>query len=147
MHILISNDDGIYSPGLKALAEVADDFGEVRVVAPDVDVKLFREQMLQMGQPRPRFVLFLSRDDRALKLSQSLWGGAPRLGEIDPRDEPYKSELQREQIMVFDVTYLQGDPHSRTFDDVKSVMGMIERRLAQGQQLDEDPTRSVPATQ
>jgi 5'-nucleotidase len=37
MHILISNDDGIYSPGLKALAEVADDFGEVRVVAPDVE--------------------------------------------------------------------------------------------------------------
>jgi esterase/lipase superfamily enzyme len=118
----------------------------VLLVAPDVDVNLFREQMHQMGTPRPRFALFLSRDDRALKLSQSLWGGATRLGDIDARDEPYKSELQRAQIMVFDVTYLQGDPHSRTFDDVQSVMGMIERRLAQGQQLDEDPTRSTAAT-
>ena len=37
MRILISNDDGIYSPGLAALAAVAKKFGEVRVVAPDVE--------------------------------------------------------------------------------------------------------------
>ena len=37
MRILISNDDGIYSPGLAALAEAASAFGEVRVVAPDVE--------------------------------------------------------------------------------------------------------------
>jgi 5'-nucleotidase len=37
MRILISNDDGIYSPGIAALAEVASRFGEVRIVAPDVE--------------------------------------------------------------------------------------------------------------
>ena len=37
MRILIANDDGVYSPGLAALAEVARRFGEVRVVAPDVE--------------------------------------------------------------------------------------------------------------
>ncbi len=37
MRILISNDDGIYSPGLLALAEAAREFGEVRIVAPDVE--------------------------------------------------------------------------------------------------------------
>lgn len=37
MRILISNDDGIYSPGLHALAEVASEFGEVLIVAPDVE--------------------------------------------------------------------------------------------------------------
>ncbi|HLT06427.1 MAG TPA: 5'/3'-nucleotidase SurE [Cyclobacteriaceae bacterium] len=37
MKILISNDDGIYSPGILALAEVAAAFGEVRIVAPDVE--------------------------------------------------------------------------------------------------------------
>jgi 5'/3'-nucleotidase len=37
MHILVSNDDGIYSPGIAALAEVASEFGTVRVVAPDVE--------------------------------------------------------------------------------------------------------------
>jgi 5'-nucleotidase len=37
MRILISNDDGVYSPGLRALARVARQFGEVRIVAPDVE--------------------------------------------------------------------------------------------------------------
>jgi 5'-nucleotidase len=37
MRILISNDDGIYSPGLAALAEVASKFGDVRIVAPNVE--------------------------------------------------------------------------------------------------------------
>src|SRR5688572_28820213 len=37
MRILVTNDDGIYSPGIAALAKVATRFGEVRVVAPDVE--------------------------------------------------------------------------------------------------------------
>ena len=37
MRILVVNDDGIYSPGIAALARVAREFGEVRVVAPDVE--------------------------------------------------------------------------------------------------------------
>jgi len=37
MRILITNDDGVYSPGIAALAEVASAFGEVRIVAPDVE--------------------------------------------------------------------------------------------------------------
>lgn len=37
MKILVTNDDGIYSPGIAALASIALKFGEVRVVAPDVE--------------------------------------------------------------------------------------------------------------
>jgi 5'/3'-nucleotidase len=38
MRILIANDDGIYSPGIRALADVAAKFGDVRIVAPDVEM-------------------------------------------------------------------------------------------------------------
>ena len=37
MRILIANDDGIYSPGLLALAEAAQAFGDVQLYAPDVE--------------------------------------------------------------------------------------------------------------
>jgi 5'-nucleotidase len=37
MRILIVNDDGVYSPGIAALAEVASAFADVRIVAPDVE--------------------------------------------------------------------------------------------------------------
>lgn len=33
--ILVCNDDGIFSPGIRALAEVADEFGDVAIIAPD----------------------------------------------------------------------------------------------------------------
>jgi 5'-nucleotidase len=38
MRILITNDDGVYSPGIVALAQAAARFGEVRIVAPDVEM-------------------------------------------------------------------------------------------------------------
>lgn len=37
MNILIVNDDGIYSPGILALAEIASEFGRVTLFAPDVE--------------------------------------------------------------------------------------------------------------
>lgn len=33
--ILVCNDDGIFSPGILALADVADEFGQVEIIAPD----------------------------------------------------------------------------------------------------------------
>ena len=38
MRILITNDDGIYSPGLLALAEIAASLGQVRIVAPHMEM-------------------------------------------------------------------------------------------------------------
>jgi 5'-nucleotidase len=37
MRLLLANDDGVYSPGLAALADAAAAFGEVSIVAPDVE--------------------------------------------------------------------------------------------------------------
>jgi 5'-nucleotidase len=37
MRILVTNDDGIYSPGIAALAKIASRFGKVTVIAPDVE--------------------------------------------------------------------------------------------------------------
>jgi 5'-nucleotidase len=38
MRILVTNDDGIYSPGIAALARAAAAFGDLRIVAPDVEM-------------------------------------------------------------------------------------------------------------
>jgi esterase/lipase superfamily enzyme len=133
---------------LKALNSMAARVGRIGnkirnvvFVAPDVGVDVFRQQIQEMGTSRPRFALFLSQDDAALKISRSISGGATRLGDINPEEEPYKSELDREKIVVFDLTHLGGDAHSRAFDSVTSVMGMIERRLARRQQFAEDTSR------
>ncbi|WP_426616222.1 alpha/beta hydrolase [Bradyrhizobium sp. McL0616] len=117
----------------------------VAMVAPDVEFEAFREQIHEMGSSRPRFALFLSQDDGALKLSKSIAGGLTRLGGVNPEEEPYKGELAHANIIVFDITHLQGRAHARAFEDATTVMGMIERRLAQGQQLAEDMSRRPAA--
>jgi len=126
-------------PGLEALGPRSIRFskrGEVKnvlLVAPDVDVDVFRTDVQQTGKPRPRIAVFVSHDDQALKISRSIWG-KPRLGDAN-LDQAYWGEFEREGVLVFDLSNLQGNAHSRAFEDVTSVMGMIQRRLAEGQQL------------
>ena len=103
----------------------------VMLVAPDVDVDVFRTEIKGMGTSRPRIALFVSQDDQALKLSKTIWGGVQRLGEIDPSQEPYHSELEAEHIEVFDLTKLQGNAHSRAFEDITTVMMMIKDRVGE----------------
>jgi esterase/lipase superfamily enzyme len=103
----------------------------VLLVAPDVDVDVFRTQIQRMGSPRPRFALFVSQDDKALELSQTIWGGVPRLGEINPAQEPYQSELKRENIEVFDLTTLKGNAHDRAFENITAVVAMLKNRVGE----------------
>jgi esterase/lipase superfamily enzyme len=117
----------------------SDKLKNVMLVAPDVDVDVFRTQIRRMGPKRPRFALFVSQDDRALALSKAIWGEA-RLGEVNPEQDPYRSELARDQIEVFDLTSLkkEGDnAHDRAFSDVTSVVGMLKDRLRAGQPMTE----------
>ena len=106
-------------------------------VAPDIATDDFQKWLQQVGKPRPRIALFVSEDDQALKLSRSIWGGVRRLGDADPEEEPYRSEFASNGVFVFDLTSLKGNAHSRAFDDVQTVMGMIEQRLAEGQPMNE----------
>jgi esterase/lipase superfamily enzyme len=121
----------------------ADKLKNAMLVAPDVDVDVFRAQIQRMGAARPRIALFVSQDDSALRLSRTLADDTPRLGNIDPSQEPYRSELERDKILVFDLTQLAtagDDAHGRAFDDVTSVMGMIRKRLSEGQALSDQGT-------
>jgi esterase/lipase superfamily enzyme len=118
------------------------------LVAPDVDVDVFRTQIVRMGTARPQFALFVSQDDNALKLSQFIWGGVPRLGEIDPNAEPYRSEFERQRIVVFDLTKLRSpgdDAHDRAFEDITSVAALIRKRLHEGQQMAEPHMSAMPS--
>lgn len=115
----------------------------VMLVAPDVDVDVFRTQIRRIGNSIPRTVLFVSRDDAALKLSQEIWGGVPRLGEVDPGAEPYRGEFERARIEVVDLTTLKspGDnAHDRAFDDIGAVMAIIRKQFGEDQVLAEPKT-------
>jgi esterase/lipase superfamily enzyme len=95
-----------------------------KIKTPDVDVDVFRSQIQRMGANRPRMSLFLSQDDRELSLSRFIWGGLPRIGDVNPDQEPYRIEFERDRIEVFEPTSLKSvdnNAHDRAFDEVTSV--------------------------
>lgn len=115
---------------------IADKIKLVLLASPDVDVDNSREQIAAMGPNRPHIGLFVSEDDRALAASSRLWG-APRLGNINPDIEPYKTMLEKENITVINLTHLPSHDqfnHGKFAEDPK-VVELIGRSLAGGQTL------------
>lgn len=107
----------------------------VMLAAPDVDIDVFRRQIREIGNDRPPFTLFVSRDDKALIVSRKVWGNIPRVGAIDPDAEPFRSQFLAERINVIDLTDITTDDslnHSK-FAESPKVVEMIGRRLAGGQ--------------
>jgi esterase/lipase superfamily enzyme len=109
----------------------------VLLAAPDVDVDLAREAIVDMGPRanRPAFTLFVSQDDRALAVSRRVWGSEARLGAINPDQEPFRTQLEQANVTVLDLTKLKaGDAlnHGK-FAESPEVVQLIGKRLAEGQ--------------
>jgi alpha/beta hydrolase family protein DUF900 len=80
--------------------------------------------------------LFVSKDDKALAASSLIAGNEPRLGEIDPHAEPYKSILEQARVNVIDLTSIQSDDPTNHGKFAQSeVVTAIGRRLSEGQTL------------
>lgn len=79
--------------------------GKVKTVvlaSPDIDVDVFRRQVLEMGPQRPSFLVVNSRNDLALSVSRWIAGDVDRLGGADLRS--HKELLTRYGISVIDAT-------------------------------------------
>ncbi|ANL69870.1 hydrolase-like protein (plasmid) [Rhizobium phaseoli] len=112
-------------------------FKNVMLAAPDVDVDVFSQQIVDMGKPHPQFTLFVSRDDKALAFSRRVWGDVSRLGAIDPEQAPYKKELEDNKIMVIDLTKIKsGDSMNHgKFAESPQIVQLIGQRISEGQTL------------
>lgn len=114
---------------------VAPKIKNVILASPDLDVDVFGQQLEEIGEHKPSMTLFVSRDDRALQLSKRISGNVDRLGQIDPTQEPYRSELEKAGITVLDLTALRGgDPlnHGK-FAESPEVVKLLGNRLIAGQ--------------
>jgi len=115
---------------------VAPKIRNVILAAPDVDMDLAREAFRDMGPNRPRLTLMVSGDDQALAVSRLVWGDSVRLGAIDPAVEPYKSELERQNIGVLNLSTVKGDdPLNHGKFASGDVVALLGKRLADGQPI------------
>jgi len=109
----------------------------VMLAAPDVDADVFRVFFDDLGHPKPNFTIFVSQDDKALAVSKRVWGDMPRIGQIDPEAEPYKTEFAHNNVTFIDLTKLKSDDplnHGK-FASSPEVVQSIGVRLADGQAM------------
>ncbi|WP_018182095.1 alpha/beta hydrolase [Kaistia granuli] len=118
------------------------------LASPDLDIDVFRKQVIEMGPKRPHITLFVSANDRALRLSRLLSGRMTRLGAVDITREPYLSQMESATgITVLDLTALQnGDRlnHSK-FATSPEVVQLMGDRLIQGQSVTDSSLASTNA--
>ncbi len=69
MRILITNDDGIHAPGLKSIASVAAEFGEVIIVAPDRERSACAHAMTMREPLRVNEVKYLAARVKAFEVN------------------------------------------------------------------------------
>lgn len=115
---------------------IAPKIKNVILAAPDLDVDVAMLQFLEMGPNPPHFTIFVSRDDRALRLSRRISGSVDRVGQIDVNDPRYRTVLQAsEGVTVLDLTALRGGDglnHAK-FAQTPEVVQLLGGRLIAGQ--------------
>ncbi|WP_205931023.1 alpha/beta hydrolase [Rhizobium leguminosarum] len=109
----------------------------VILASPDIDIQVFAKQFVEMGEPAPKFTIFVSQDDRALAASSFITGNVSRLGAIDPSKEPYRSRLEKAGITAIDLTKVKTEDslHHGKFAESPEIVQLIGQRLMTGQTL------------
>ena len=102
--------------------------GDVVLASPDIDVDVFKSQMRRYGRPEKPFILLLSGDDRALRLSRILAGNKPRVGGYADA-----KELAEYGVTVVDLSGIEAaDPFNHTkFADNPALVKLLGKRLRQ----------------
>lgn len=85
--------------------------GQLILAAPDIDIDVFKAQMRRFGKPKKPFIIVLSKDDKALGLSNFLAGGQTRLGA--DADAAELAELGALVIDMTDVKVLDSSNHGK----------------------------------
>jgi esterase/lipase superfamily enzyme len=99
--------------------------GYVVLASPDIDVDIFKKQMMRYGKPDRPFVVLLSADDRALRFSSLIAGKQARVG-----DDANANELAALGVTVVDLSTVEsGDKlnHAKFADNPVLVQLLGER--------------------
>jgi esterase/lipase superfamily enzyme len=113
--------------------------GYVVLASPDIDVDIFRKQMERYGKPDRPFVVLLSNDDKALRISSLIAGKEARVG-----DYSNAKELASLGVTVVDLSATAGGDklnHAK-FADNPVLVQLLGERLRMPESLEPTPQQA-----
>ncbi|MBX3531923.1 MAG: alpha/beta hydrolase [Rhizobiaceae bacterium] len=107
--------------------------GDVVLASPDIDVDVFKSQMARIGKPRSPYIVLLSEDDRALRVSSIVAGNQPRLG-----DYKKASDLADYGVSVIDMSKQKGNTGSNhhKFAENTLLLRLLGQRMSDPSSFD-----------
>lgn len=86
-----------------------DVLGKLQIVlaAPDIDVDVFRAQLLDIGRLKNPITLLVSKTDRALSVSSLVGGERPRVGLVDIADPQIRDAAIKANVSVIDISSVE----------------------------------------
>jgi esterase/lipase superfamily enzyme len=80
---------------------------QVLLASPDIDIDVFRSQLLDIGKLPIPITLLVSKSDRALIVSSILAGERERVGKVDVNDPVVKAAAKADRLRVVDISSLE----------------------------------------
>ncbi|MER9936056.1 MAG: alpha/beta fold hydrolase [Mesorhizobium sp.] len=117
--------------------DLDDKLGYVILASPDIDVDVFKKQMIRYGKPDKPFAILLSADDRALKLSSLISGDKPRVGDYGDA-----ADLASYGVSVVDLSQAKGGDrlnHAKFADNPMLVQLLGDRLRAPAGLASDEP--------
>jgi esterase/lipase superfamily enzyme len=102
--------------------------GRVALVAPDIDISVFKTQLSDVGVVASHIHIVIAKDDLALAASRRLAGGLPRVGNPDPDTKKLLEQLLPGPKQVIELKNIQGcDPlnHSNFACAIRSLKEQV----------------------
>lgn len=113
--------------------------GYVVLASPDIDVDIFKKQMQRYGKPDRPFVVLLSNDDKALRISSLIAGKEARVGDYSDA-----KELASFGVTVVDLSATAGGDklnHAK-FADNPVLVQLLGERLRMPESLAPTPQQA-----
>ncbi len=116
--------------------------GDLRAIilaAPDVDIDLFSEHMVNLGPMREKVYVLTSADDKALGVSRIIAGGISRAGAANP------DQLAKLGITVVDLSKISDKSNAdhNKFSASPEIVQLIGRSINEGNTLSTAPEASA----
>lgn len=106
--------------------------GYVMLAAPDIDIDVFRRQLMVYGRFSKPVTVFVSKDDKALNVSRIVWGSELRAGAFTEFDPETIERVKALNISVIDLSDVKSSDklNHATFAASPEIVQMIGNRLA-----------------
>jgi esterase/lipase superfamily enzyme len=130
----LARDGDVAQAKLRERSPFVAKLNQVVLLAPDIDVDVFRTQLDTIGKLKHPIIVAISRDDLALAASQRIAGDVPRVGNVLIDNPRTQAAIERYGLNVVDLSQVNSSDylgHTKFADAVPELQNIAASGVSQ----------------